>query len=238
MTATGPGAPSFTTITFRLPFDCLLSDPYAGGGVYDSFLVQNFPTQSFASIKPEIRIGVELKTADLSDDIQFGGTDSITATTTYATGTTYFGPLVGGIFGSHLGDIESGNPFVVALPFTGVPVGVPLQLSIDLQTQIHDAYGFPAQGGTWQSLAMVHCVMNFASAAVPVALVPAGLSVDSPGAGIDDGFYDPVPEPGTLVRLLPGCLALAGIAAARRPRLTGTTPVGDRRFTPTFSCRR
>jgi hypothetical protein len=216
-----PGAPGFTNVIFWAPLQCRLADPYAGGRVYDTVLVNGFPTQTFATIKPEIRLSAELNTADLSYDGLTGGNASIIAQGTNAAGTTYFGPIADSVLGTHLPEFDTGTNFFVGLPFLGVPVGVPLQLTIDLQTRISGGYGFPAQGGEWQSLTSVYCTMNFASAAI--AQLPASLTLNSNEAGIQNNVYDPVPEPDVVAQLACGSFVLSALRG-RRSRRAGQSP--------------
>jgi hypothetical protein len=208
----GPGpAPPFANPVFRIPIDGLVPDPIAQGHIFDTFLSTNFPNETFANVRHELRLSVTLRNASLSFSGSAGGVAQIFAETRHATGSTVTAIFVSGSFGGHEAALRGGFPFLAEAQFLGAPVGEPLELRVALEAIAYAGYGFPVNGGLWQADAQTRLASDARVAVAPVALLPAGLTLHSDSGAIVDNVWM-VPEPAGAP--LAACCALLALARA------------------------
>jgi hypothetical protein len=215
----GPGAPPpFAFVHFRFSLDGLMPDPIVTGNLYDTFLTTNFPNEVFAGVSTGVLLSVSLRSASYAGN--GGGDVEIETETTYAAGSAIFGPRTSGVFVGRETAVQNGNPFIAEVPFFGVPVGEPLTLTVSLKTRGQSSYGFPENGGAWQSVANVYFDRTLSFATDYVATLPAGVTLDSAAGGITDNVWTPAPEPSAEWLRLAVVAVLARIARAHgcRPR--------------------
>jgi hypothetical protein len=213
VTPLGPGAPPFVPAVFRFALDGLLPDPVAQGSIFDTFLATNFPNEIFAGAETELVLRVSLKDALGQLISTEGGTARLRTEASHAAGSMSAPPLLSGAFAGKEAAMRSGAPFLVEVGFVGVPVGEDLALAVSLEAHSRSVYGFPVNGGLWQSAADVVFDSTATFARDFVAVLPAGVTLHSASGGIVDNVWT-LPEPGGAS--LPSVAALLAVALRSR----------------------
>ncbi len=229
VTPVNPNNPQqFVGMTLRFAISGLMPDPDAQGQVYDTATRTTFPDQTFATVDDWLSLDVGFRDPAGVFTGFGGGFARIMASATNAVGST--GPFMttNGALGGQGAALQSGATFIAEALFGGVPVGVPLELTVGMRATTESVFGFPQNGGLWQGNGVVQFDHTLTFATDAVATLPAGFTLNSASGQISNNVWTPVPLPGTLLLLLTAFLAAStrrhgrGLAPARSAKATTT----------------